>query len=137
MGILHRLAVGKTKTRPPRLGTRVPAVIRVDVRRARDGTVHSVLLEDLSSSGARISTPVRFARNDVVSLTLTNGRVEKMEPVCRIASIRPRRGELHIDYGLKFVALSAQDAENIRKLVSRQELLRAVGTTAFSLAREK
>ena len=130
------MTAGKAKMRPPRLGTRVPASARVDVRLARDGVVHSVFLEDLSSSGARISTPVRFARNDVLSLRLTNDRGEKLEPICRIASIRPRRGELHIDYGVKFVGLSAGDTEKIRKHVARQQLLRTAGTTAFSLGRD-
>jgi len=137
MGMLDRLTAGKAKTRAPRLGARVPADQRVDVRLARDGAVHSVLLEDLSSSGARISTPVRFARNDALSLTLTNESGEKIELVCRIASIRPRRGELHIDYGLRFVGLSAVDAERIRKYVVRQQALRTAGTTAFSLGRNR
>jgi hypothetical protein len=137
MGLFDRMGAGKVQTRPPRLGNRVPADIRVDIRLARDGSVQSALLEDLSSSGARISTPIRYSRNDVLSLTLTNDRGEKIEPVCRIASIRPRRGELHIDYGLKFVALSADDTEKIRKQVARQQSLRTAGTTAFSLAREK
>jgi len=137
MGLFDRMAAGKAKTRPPRLGARVLADVRVDVRLARDGSVQSVLLEDLSSSGARVSTPARFARNDVLSLRLTNDRGEKIEPVCRIASIRPRRGELHIDYGLKFVALSAADAEKIRKHVAHQQSLRLAGTTAFSLAQER
>ena len=137
MGLLDRLTAGKGKTRAPRLGTRVPADLRVDVRLARDGTIHAVLLEDLSSSGARISTPVHFARNDVLSLTLTTEGGEKIELVCRIASIRPRHGELHIDFGLRFVGLSAANAEKIRKHVLRQQSLRTAGTTAFSLARNR
>jgi len=137
MGLLDRLAAGKAKTRPPRLGTRIPAGLRIDVRLARDGAVHSVLLEDLSSSGARISTPVRFSRNDVLSLTLTNAGGEKIDLVCRIVSIRPRRGELHIDFGLRFVGLRAGDAEKIRKHVVRQQALRDAGTTAFSLGQNR
>ena len=137
MSMIDRLAGGKVKTRPPRLGARVPAAQRVDVRLARDGAIHSVLLEDLSSSGARISTPTKFARNDVLTLRLTNDRGERIEPVCRIASIRPRRGELHIDYGIKFVSLEGVEAERLRKYVTRQQLLRSAGTTAFSLGRDR
>jgi hypothetical protein len=135
MGLFEKLIHGSPKHRSARLGARVPMDLRINVRVARDGAIHSVFLEDLSSSGARISTPMKFSRSDVLSLIVETDKGERLHPVCRIASIRPRRGELHIDYGLKFVALKPGDAEAVRKYVARQLTQRTAGTTAFTSAR--
>lgn len=109
--------------------------LRVDVWVARDGAVHSVLLKDLSSVGARISTPVRFARRDVLSLIIETDRGEKARPVCSVASVRPLPGELHCDYGLKFTAPRPPEIEIIEKFVARQLLVRNAGADAFKIAR--
>ena len=134
MGIIDRLRGLQTKTRSPRLGVRIATELRVDVRVARDGAVHSVLLEDLSTTGARISTPVPLQKRDVLTLVLEQLRDGKIETICRVASIRPRRGELHVDYGLKFIGLRPADADAIRRYVASQQL-QAAGATAYRIRR--
>jgi PilZ domain-containing protein len=135
MGMFDRLVSRNKKVRSPRLGARVSMELRVNVRLARDGAVHSVLLEDISTGGAKISTPLRLSRSDVLTLVFDAPRNERLEMICRIISIRPRPGELHLDYGLKFVSLKPEIADAVRRLVARRQQLQSPGVAAFTNAR--
>ena len=137
MGMFDRFVSRNQKTRSPRLGARVSMELRVDVRLARDGAVHSVLLEDISTGGARITTPLRLSKSDVITLVFIAPRNEKIELVCRIVSVRPLEGALHVDYGLKFVALKPAVAHVVRRLVARRQQLQATGAAAFTSARTR
>jgi hypothetical protein len=137
MGIFDRLVVKKTNPRSARLGSRIAMDLRVNVRSARDGQIHSVYLEDLSTGGARISTPLRLAKSDTLGLVLEPQIGSKVEVLCRIVSIRPRRGELHIDYGLKFVSLRSGEADAIRSYVAGQQRNRMAGSPAFISSRSR
>ncbi|HEY7992746.1 MAG TPA: PilZ domain-containing protein, partial [Candidatus Eremiobacteraceae bacterium] len=116
MGIFDGL--NAQKSRASRSSARIPVEVRVDARLARDGAVHSVLLEDLAAGGARISTPMRLSKSDVLTIIVETAYGVKIQAVCRIVSIRPRHGQLHIDYGVRFVGLREQDAEALRRYVA-------------------
>ena len=137
MSIFDRLVIRTSKARPTRLSIRVATELRVNVRLARDGVVHSVLLSDLSTGGARITTPLRLSKNDVLTLMFEPSHGAKIEIVSRIVSVRPRQGELHLDYGLNFVALKRNDGDAIRRFVLRHQQLQMGGATAFSAARAR
>lgn len=134
MGIFDNLA-GAAKSRISRASARIPIELRVDARLARDGAMHSVLLEDLSAGGARISTPMKLTKSDVLTIIVQTAYGVKVQAVCRIVSIRPRSGQLHIDYGVKFVGLRDVDAETLRRYVASQLRLKSDGTVAYSSAR--
>jgi len=133
MGIFDGL--NAQKSRASRSSARIPVEVRVDARLARDGAVHSVLLEDLAAGGARISTPMRLSKSDVLTIIVETAYGVKIQAVCRIVSTRPRQGQLHIDYGVRFVGLREQDAEALRRYVAAQLRLKADGGTAYSSAR--
>ena len=133
MGIFDGL--NTQKNRSSRSSARIPVEVRVDARLARDGAVHSVLLEDLAAGGARISTPMRLSKSDVLTIIVETAYGVKIQAVCRIVSIRPRQGQLHIDYGVRFVGLREQDAEALRRYVAAQLRLKAEGGVAYSSAR--
>lgn len=133
MGIFDGL--NTQKSRSSRSSARIPVEVRVDARLARDGAVHSVLLEDLAAGGARISTPMRLSKSDVLTIIVETAYGVKIQAVCRIVSIRPRQGQLHIDYGVRFVGLREQDAEALRRYVAAQLRLKAEGGVAYSSAR--
>jgi c-di-GMP-binding flagellar brake protein YcgR len=133
MGIFDGLNAQKSPA--CRSSARIPVEVRVDARLARDGAVHSVLLEDLAAGGARISTPMRLSKSDVLTIIVETAYGVKIQAVCRIVSIRPRQGQLHIDYGVRFVGLREQDAEALRRYVAAQLRLKADGGTAYSSAR--
>ena len=133
MGIFDGL--NAQKNRSSRTSARIPVEVRVDARLARDGAVHSVLLEDLSAGGARISTPMKLTKSDVLTIVVETAFGVKIQAVCRIISVRPRQGQLHIDYGVRFVGLREQDAEALRRYVAAQLRLKAEGGTAYSSAR--
>jgi len=133
MGIFDGL--NAQKSRSCRSSARIPVEVRVDARLARDGAVHSVLLEDLAAGGARISTPMRLSKSDVLTIIVETAYGVKIQAVCRIVSTRPRQGQLHIDYGVRFVGLREQDAEALRRYVAAQLRLKADGGTAYSSAR--
>ena len=133
MGIFDGL--NAQKSRASRSSARIPVEVRVDARLARDGAVHSVLLEDLAAGGARISTPMRLSKSDVLTIIVETAYGVKIQAVCRIVSIRPRQGQLHIDYGVRFVGLRELDAEALRRYVAAQLRLKADGGTAYSSAR--
>lgn len=133
MGIFDNLA--GAKSRASRTSARIPVEVRVDARLARDGATHSVLLEDLSAGGARISTPLKLAKSDVLTIIVETAYGVKVQAVCRIVTIRPRTGALHIDYGVKFVGLREVDAETLRRYVASQIRLKSDGTVAYSSAR--
>ena len=136
MGIFDNLpGGGEPKSRASRSSARIPIELRVDARLARDGAVHSVLLEDLSAGGARISTPMKLTKSDVLTIIVETAFGVKVQAVCRIISIRPRQGQLHIDYGVKFVGLREVDAETLRRYVASQIRLKSDGTVAYSSAR--
>lgn len=134
MGIFDNLPVAP-KTRASRSSARIPIELRVDARLARDGAMHSVLLEDLSAGGARIATPLKLTKSDVLTIIVQTAYGVKVQAVCRIVSIRPRAGQLHIDYGVKFVGLREVDAETLRRYVASQIRLKSDGTVAYSSAR--
>lgn len=133
MGIFDGLNSNKSRT--SRSSARIPIEVRVDARLARDGAIHSVLLEDLSAGGARISTPMRLSKSDVLTIVVETAYGVKIQAVCRIVSIRPRQGQLHIDYGVRFVGLREQDAEALRRYVAAQLRQKAEGGTTYSSAR--
>lgn len=135
MGIFDNLPGGASKSRSSRSSARIPIELRVDARLARDGAVHSVLLEDLAAGGARISTPMKLTKSDVLTIIVETAFGVKVQAVCRIVSIRPRQGQLHIDYGVKFVGLREVDAETLRRYVASQIRLKSDGTVAYSSAR--
>jgi c-di-GMP-binding flagellar brake protein YcgR len=126
---------GAPKSRASRSSARIPIELRVDARLARDGAIHSVLLEDLSAGGARLSTPMRLTKSDVLTIIVETSYGVKVQAVCRIVSVRPRQGQLHIDYGVKFVGLREVDAETLRRYVASQIRLKSDGTVAYSSAR--
>ena len=133
MGIFDGL--NAQKSRSSRTSARIPVEVRVDARLARDGAVHSVLLEDLSAGGARISSPMKLTKSDVLTIVVETAYGVKIQAVCRIVSIRPRQGQLHVDYGVRFVGLREQDAEALRRYVAAQLRLKAEGGTTYSSAR--
>ena len=133
MGIFDGL--NAQKNRASRTSARIPVEVRVDARLARDGATHSILLEDLSAGGARISTPIKLTKSDVLTILVETAFGVKIQAVCRIVSIRPRSGQLHIDYGVRFVGLREQDAEALRRYVAAQLRLKSDGAVAYSSAR--
>jgi len=68
MGIFDRLPSRKPQPRAARSSKRIPIELRVEMRVARDGAMHTVLLEDLSAGGARLATPIRMTKSDVITL---------------------------------------------------------------------
>jgi len=135
MGIFDRLPSRKPQPRAARSSKRIPIELRVEMRVARDGAMHTVLLEDLSAGGARLATPIRMTKSDVITLVVETSFGVKVQAICRIVSIRPRPGALHIDYGVRFVGLREADAEALRRYVATELRQRSEGTVAFSSAR--
>ncbi len=120
--------------RAARLSPRVAIELRVLLRAGNDGDAHSVLLEDLSVGGARVSTPLRLSRRNGYTLIIQQDGVAPIAAPCRIASVRKRPSELHVDYGLAFQGMSGAGREKLRALIDKFQTLRA-GNAAFSAAR--
>ena len=133
MDVFGKLLRGAARERSARLAARVAVELRVRLRVGSDGEMQSVLLADLSVGGARITTPLRINRSRQLMLVIdTDGEPPIVLP-CRIASIRRRRGDLHIDYGLAFDRLRPAGADRVRRLVEKFQTIRA-GNAAFSAA---
>ena len=131
MGLLNRLVNKNSGVHAPRSAARLVMDQRVDIRLARDNEMHAVFLEDLSASGACISTPLHLARNEELTLAIPIGPMQRLEFGCRVVSVRRRGDRLHVDYGVRFIQVRAADIELLRKYLAAQLDHRKTGTTAF------
>lgn len=121
------------KERSARLAQRVAITLRVRLRVGAEGPMHSVLLEDLSTGGARISTPQRLPRGKHYLLMIDRDGEPSIAAPCTIVSERKRAGQLHVDYGLAFTDLAPAALEKLQRLVDKFRSFGADGT-AFSTA---
>ena len=133
MGIFDRLRGNRQQPRSARLSQRIAVELRAQLRAGSAGELQSVFLEDLSTGGARVSTPLRLSRSARYTLIVDHIAQTQIAAPCRIVSSRPRPGELHIDYGLAFDALSPAALDKVRKLVDTLQVSRT-GSSAFSAA---
>jgi c-di-GMP-binding flagellar brake protein YcgR len=133
MGLLDKIFKGKGgPVRRPRVTARVPMEERAEMHRLKDGTAGSVILADLSGGGACIATPLKLAKGEGLTLIVNAGRHRPFEVGCRVVSVRPRKGKLHFDYGVKFVAVKPGEIERLRKFVAERDDARKSGVAAFS-----
>ena len=121
------------KERSARLSQRVAITLRVRLRVGADGPMHSVLLEDLSTGGARISTPQRLPCGRHYLLMIDRDGEPSIAAPCTIVSERKRAGQLHVDYGLAFCDLGPSSLEKLQSLVDKFRSSRADGV-AYSTA---
>lgn len=135
MSIFGRIfgsGAGGAKVRKPRMGSRVSMEERADMVRVRDRSAQSVILVDISSSGARIATPLRLGKDEDLTLTVYAGKQKPFELGCRVVAIRPRLGRMHFDYGVKFTAVRAGDADRLRAFVTERDDSRKSGHKPFN-----
>ena len=130
MGVFDRFK--PYNKRSARLAQRVAIELRVRLRAGTDGELHSVLLHDLSTGGARISTPQKL-RSGKRYVLMIDSDGESIAAPCKIVSERRHRSELHVDYGLAFVGLSAASSEKLQRLIDKFRSL-TPGNAAFSAA---
>ena len=90
---------------------------RAEMRRARDGVLHAVILANLSRSGARITTPAHLARGEEVTLTIDAGKQPPFTLGCKIVTAARAGGSLHFDYGLQFIAVRPGEEARLRTFV--------------------
>ena len=99
---------------------------RADLHRSKDGTKHTVIISDLSSGGARISSELRFARGEDLTLTIAAGRAAPFTLGCHVVFGRTTSGRIHSDYGVQFVRVRPGDLERLSKFVASRDDARTV-----------
>ena len=107
--------------RKPRAAVRVPIEERAELQRVKDGSAQSVILEDLSSGGARIATPSRLVKGEDLTLVINAGKREPFRIGCAVVTARRKTGRLHYEYGVKFTAIRPGDAERLRSFVAGRD----------------
>lgn len=117
-----RRRVNSAAFRRPRSAKRVPVEERADLHRSKDGTKSTVIIADLSPGGARISTPLRFAPGEDLTITIAAGRSAPFTLGCHVVFARSQKyGRIHHDYGVKFVRMRPGDLERLRGFVAARD----------------
>lgn len=102
---------------------------RADLHRTKDGLKSTVIVADLSSGGARLSTPERLAVGEDVTITISAGRSASFTLGCSVVFARAQRaGRIHNDYGVKFVRVRPGDLERLRGFVAARDDARLAAT---------
>jgi len=97
------------------------------VRRVRDTQPEQVILVDLSTGGARISTPLKLGEGEEVTLVVDPGRRLPFTFGCAVIFANRMRGKIHAEYGLKFTAVKPGDIERLRAFVAGRDDARRSG----------
>jgi PilZ domain-containing protein len=126
-----RRRVNSAAFRRPRASKRVPLEERADLERSKDGTKSTVIVADLSSGGARLSTPMRLAVGEDLTITIAAGRTASFTLGCSVIfALAQRSRRIHNDYGVKFVRIKPGDLERLRGFVAARDDAR-LGATPF------
>lgn len=130
-----RRRVNSAAFRRPRASKRVSLEERADLHRSKDGTKGTVIVADLSSGGARLSTPLRLGVGEDLTITIASGRTASLTLGCSVVFARAQRGgRIHSDYGVKFVRVKPGDLEKLRGFVAARDDAR-LGAAPFHMKR--
>ena len=102
--------------RRARNGRRVVVEKQVQLRVAGDDSTHSVLLRDMSISGACIRADLRLARGDVVWMHV-DADDKSFEFSASVIEVRPDTKGFFVDYGLRLVELSLPSARSLASFI--------------------
>ena len=94
---------------------------RADLYRTKDASKHTVIVYDLSAGGARISSELRFANGEDLTLTISAGRSASFTLGCLVVFVRQKPGRIHSDYGVRFVRVRPGDLERLRTFVAARD----------------
>jgi PilZ domain len=94
---------------------------RADLYRTKDATKHTVIVYDLSSGGACISSELRFAKGEDLTLTISAGRNASFTLGCSVIFARQKAGRIHSDYGVRFIRVRPGDLERLRAFVASHD----------------
>ena len=125
--LFHRSArpVMRQARSSPRLVMSEPVHLKIG------DTVRPGTLENLSATGAAIHTTERLRPGDAAILLMNFG-LYKFELHARVVYARPEAQGYHTRYGLRFVAITPEEAERITAFVNEQKYGRQAGVHAFS-----
>ncbi len=127
MSLLDTLfGVGKRRVnsaafRRPRTSKRVSMEERADLYRTKDASKHTVIVYDLSTGGARISSELRFAKGEDLTLTISAGRSASFTLGCSVIFARQKPGRIHSDYGVQFIRVKPGDLERLQTFVASRD----------------
>ncbi len=95
---------------------------------------HRVFLKDISIGGARITTPLRFATGERISLILNLKPTMSLELWGRIVHNQTARSSAQFEYGVQYLQLQAPDVELLNAYVSTLDPSRAGDVQALKSA---
>jgi len=127
MSLLDTLfGIGKRRVngaafRRPRASKRVSMEERADLYRTKDASTHTAIVYNLSGGGACISSELRFAVGEDLTLTISAGRSASFTLGCTVIFARQKPGRIHGDYGVKFVRVRQGDLERLRTFVASRD----------------
>jgi hypothetical protein len=119
------------KVRSPRSAARLMVSVPARLRAVGNGD-QPAILEDLSTGGACIRTHLRMRMGEVVDLAMSLGIGFKFDVRARIVYAHPEAHGFQCRYGLRFVALSPDDASRIASYINDQKYGRQYGVRPFS-----